>query len=207
MPDTYPTQEDNDAPRLVEGRSCGSCNVCCVALTIDDPDLQKVQGYRCRHLKPDQGCGIYETRPHTCRTFFCGWRQLKWVREPLRPDTSGVLVQLAGETASDGTKQLGVAIVLLNRAALKAEGLAETVAAAVAARIPVFLTIPGPPGYTSARAKINTYLEPAVAAKDKAAVLAFLDQAQRKGRRGKSRRITFGGKAGEEHGTIQLDGS
>lgn len=132
---------------------------------------------------------------------------MKWVRESLRPDTSGVLVQLAGEIASDGTKQLGVAIVLLNRAALKADGLAETVAAAVAARIPVFLTIPGPPGYTSARAKINTYLEPAVAAKDKAAVLAFLDQAQRKGRRGKSRRITFTGKADEEHGVIQLDGS
>lgn len=28
---------DPERPRLVEGRTCGSCNVCCVALTINDP--------------------------------------------------------------------------------------------------------------------------------------------------------------------------
>lgn len=33
----------------IPGRECGECNVCCVALTIDDPALQKVQGYRCKN--------------------------------------------------------------------------------------------------------------------------------------------------------------
>src|ERR1700742_4398768 len=111
---------------LVPGRACGGCNVCCVALTIDEPALQKLQGYRCKNTLPDKGCAIYETRPQTCRTFFCGWRRLKWVRETLRPDSSGVLVRLHHEKAADGTMRLGVMVTLLTDAALKAEGLAET---------------------------------------------------------------------------------
>ena len=87
------------APDLVAGRECGTCNVCCVALTIDDPALRKAQGYRCRNATRDNGCTIYEDRPGTCRAFFCGWRRLKWVREPLRPDRSGVLVRLHFEVS------------------------------------------------------------------------------------------------------------
>ena len=41
-----------DTP-LVPGRECGTCNVCCVALTINEPALQKAQGYRCRNAQPD----------------------------------------------------------------------------------------------------------------------------------------------------------
>ncbi|MGH7041274.1 MAG: hypothetical protein ACREFY_03975, partial [Acetobacteraceae bacterium] len=78
-----------DDPELVPGRTCGSCNVCCIALTIDDPELQKVQGYRCRNARRDNSCAIYATRPQTCRAFHGGWRLLKWVREPLRPDRAG----------------------------------------------------------------------------------------------------------------------
>jgi hypothetical protein len=191
MPDKASHDGDSAQTRLVEGRSCGTCDVCCVALTIDDPELKKVQGYRCQHLKPGQGCSIYATRPHTCRTFYCGWRRLKWVRESLRPDRSGVLVKLDGEIGPDGTERLGVSITLLNRAALKADGLAETVAAAVAARVPVFLSIPGPPGYTAAQAKLNAHLESAVATKNKAEVLRLLAQAHRQGRHGERRRIVL----------------
>ncbi len=118
--------DTSDDPHLVAGRTCGSCNVCCVELTIDDPELQKVQGYCCPHTQRDNSCGIYATRPHTCRAFYCGWRRLKWIREPLKPDRSGVLVRLHGEISkTDGTKRLGVEFTLLNAAALKAEGLAE----------------------------------------------------------------------------------
>lgn len=187
-----PDRDTQDDPQLVAGRECGACNVCCIALTIDDPELQKVQGYRCRHAQRDNSCAIYATRPQTCRTFYCGWRRLKWVRENLRPDRSGVLIQLHGEVSkADGTKRLGVAFTLLNTAALKADGLAESVAAAVAAGIPVFLNIPGPPGYTSAQARINEALEDAVRAKDKAAVLRVLREAHAKGRSGDRRRIVI----------------
>jgi Fe-S-cluster containining protein len=172
--------------RLVPHRTCGPCNVCCVALTIDDKALRKVQGYRCPNTSPDKSCAIYETRPDTCRTFFCGWRQLKWIRETLRPDLSGVLVRLHYEVSTArNTTSLGVVFTLLNGAALKADGLAESVAAAVAAGVPVYLHVPGPPGYTSSQARINEVLSDAVAARDKTAVLRILREARAKGRSGK----------------------
>jgi len=40
---------DDDNPVLVPNRECGDCNVCCAALTIDDPALQKPPGFRCRN--------------------------------------------------------------------------------------------------------------------------------------------------------------
>ena len=179
-----------DERNLVPGRSCGACNVCCVALTIKDPELQKAQGHRCRHARRDNSCGIYETRPQACRTFYCGWRLLKWIREPLRPDLSGVLVRLHGEiSAVDGTRRLGVVFTLLTGAALKADGLAETVAAAVTAELPVFVNVPGPPGYTSAQARINDVLEHAVLTRDKAAVQRILSELWTAGRSGARKRI------------------
>jgi hypothetical protein len=162
-----------------------------VALTIDDPELQKPQGYRCRNTLPNHGCAIYETRPQTCRTYFCGWRRLRWVRETLRPDVSDVLVRLNHEVSADGRQTLGIALTLLSNAALKAEGLAETVAAAVFAAIPVYVHVPGPPGYTASQARINEALAGAVAARDKAAVLAILRQARQKGRSGKHEPIVL----------------
>ena len=178
---------------LVPGRACGTCNACCISLTIDDPDLQKPQGYRCRNAQRDASCAIYESRPQTCRSFFCGWRQLKWVHESLRPDASHVLVRLRRSIGRDGVRQVGVAFMLLDRAALKAEGLAESVAAGVAAGIPVYLNVPGPPGYTSAIAQINDVLASAVLTKDREGVLDVLRQAVAKAKSGKFVPIVMGG--------------
>ncbi len=164
---------------LVAGRECGSCNVCCVHLTIDDPELQKPQGYRCRNANPDHSCAIYERRPKTCKDFYCGWRTLKWVRQPLRPDVSDVLVRLQFEKPQgEPPPQLGVVFTLLTARALKADGLAETVAAAVAANVPVYLHVPGPPGYTASQARINDVLQHAVLTRDKAGVLDVLRRAR-----------------------------
>ena len=175
---------------LVPGRECGSCNVCCVALTIRDPDLQKAQGIRCVHNGPDNRCAIYDARPHTCRTFHCGWRHLKWVRDGLRPDQSGVLVRLQREKG-DGTgpPQLGVVFTILEERGLIAEGIAESMAAAVAARVPLFLEVPGPPGYTSGLGQVNAVLEEAVLAHDKAAMLDMLRQAWQHGHGGDNRPV------------------
>ncbi len=179
-------------PELVAGRACGTCNVCCVALTIDDPALQKVQGYRCRNARPDNGCAIYEARPDTCRTFYCGWRRLRWVRETLRPDISGVLVQMHQKvSAATGPGRMGVIVTLLNRSALKAEGLAETVAAAVAADLPLTLQIPGPPGHTYGQAQVNDALLGPVRARDKAGVLEVLRRARGMGRHGDHKPIVL----------------
>ena len=72
--------------------------------------------------------------------------------------------------------------------ALKAEGLAESVAAAVAA---VYLQVPGPPGYTSSQARSNDALRHAVMTKDKPAVLQVLRQARALGEKGERRRIAL----------------
>jgi hypothetical protein len=79
------------AESLIHGRECGSCQMCCIALTIDKPDIQKMPGSACCHsLKGD--CGIYENRPDVCRVFFCGWRKLAAIPADWRPDRSGILV-------------------------------------------------------------------------------------------------------------------
>ena len=186
-----PTADSPVPIELVPDRACGPCNVCCVALTIDDPELQKVQGYRCRNAQRDGGCAIYDARPQTCRTFYCGWRQLKWVRETLRPDLSGVLVRINGEIGKTGQRRLGIVVTLLTSAAIKAEGLTETVAAGVKAGVPVYLNIPGPPGYTSGQARINEVMADAVADKDKPAMLRILREARAQGRAGESQPIVL----------------
>ena len=188
---------------LVPTRSCGECTVCCVSLTIDDPALQKAQGYRCHNLALNGGCAIYQTRPETCSTFYCGWRKLKWVRETLRPDVSGVLVRLhAQRTRETGVDEMGVIFTLLTRAAWRAEGLAESIAAAVNANIPVFLNVPGPPGRTSAIAKVNDALIHAVVTKDKQAILDILRAAYAKGKKGETRPIVF---RRNESGEVQAE--
>ena len=117
---------------------------------------------------------------------------MKWIREPLRPDTSGVLIRFQYEKpVGDEPPVLGLILTLLTNAALKAEGLAETVAAAITANIPLYLHIPGPPGYTSSMAKINDVLVHAVATKDKAGVLQVLRTARARGRAGKHDPIVF----------------
>lgn len=174
--------EATATPDLIAGRECGPCTVCCTALTIDEAELQKPQGYRCRHLSPHGGCGIYPTRPRTCRTFYCGWRVLKWVKEPLRPDRSGVLIMQHGEVSKQtGRRSMGIMIGLLTPGSVKAEGLAETVAAAVAADVPVYVHIPGPPGFTAATARINEALRDAVLTRDKPGVLRILREIRNKG--------------------------
>ncbi len=177
--------------QLVPGRSCGSCNVCCVALTIDDPALRKAQGFRCRNAQADNGCAIYANRPETCRTFYCGWRLLRWLPDALRPDQTKVLVQLLEEPDAAGTMGYSLVFTMLTRAGLAADGLAESVAAAIRAEIPTYLTIPGPPGFTSSQGKINEVFEEAVRAKNKAGMLALLREAYAKGKKGPRARIVL----------------
>lgn len=176
---------------LVASRSCGSCNICCVALTIDEPELRKAQGLRCKHTKSDNGCSIYEARPKTCRDFYCGWRQLAWIQESLRPDISGILIRPHKRLSPKPSSRVGIAITLLTNKSIDADGLAETVATAVKNLIPLFLHIPGPPGFTSAIAQINQALAGPVAARDKLAILKVLSEGKVQADRGPFRRIVL----------------
>ncbi len=157
---------------LVPGRECGTCNACCTALTVNDGGLFKPQGIPCPNLTQAGLCGIYEDRPSDCAAFYCGYRRLKWVKDTLRPDQSGVLVVIG--YINPAKWEVGVSITLLTEQALDAPGLLQTVASAIAIGMPLDLIVPGPPGHTSGWARINDALAGPVQAKDFAAIRQIL---------------------------------
>jgi len=59
--------------RVVPGRECGSCTLCCKVYYI--AELGKAAGKWCQHCTPGKGCMIHETTlPSQCATFNCLWR-------------------------------------------------------------------------------------------------------------------------------------
>lgn len=87
QPETPPTPP---TPKLVEGRSCGECAMCCKLLKIDD--LQKPASQWCVHCSTRQGCDAYETRPRQCRQFFCHFLENAKLGEEWRPSKSRILL-------------------------------------------------------------------------------------------------------------------
>ncbi len=78
---------------LVENRECGECTVCCVNLTINDPDLQKLPGVKCTNMIKAGGCKIYDSRPKACRDWYCMWRFLPNLDDTWRPDLKGIVIK------------------------------------------------------------------------------------------------------------------
>lgn len=74
-------------------RRCGDCTGCCTALAVGDLDPPKEMGVRCVHLVIGKGCGIYQTRPDSCRQYRCLWLDgdgSVTLRTKDRPDRIGV---------------------------------------------------------------------------------------------------------------------
>lgn len=70
MTDPIAAAAATDQP--LPGRQCGSCTLCCKLLGIKEID--KPEWTWCKHCKPGKGCTVYELRPTSCRTFYCGYR-------------------------------------------------------------------------------------------------------------------------------------
>ena len=66
------------------GRECGTCTLCCKLIAVTA--LEKPPGTWCPHCVRGKGCGIYETRPAECRTFYCHWMLEKGSYDILQPD-------------------------------------------------------------------------------------------------------------------------
>ena len=64
--DIHPT-----VPRVVPGRACGSCMMCCKVPYIKE--FEKPPGVWCRHAVTGKGCDIYASRPGSCQAFYCLW--------------------------------------------------------------------------------------------------------------------------------------
>lgn len=70
--------------RVLPGRACGTCTLCCKVIAVADFD--KPPGVWCQHCARGKGCGIYETRPADCRTFFCEWMLEKGLGAEWKPE-------------------------------------------------------------------------------------------------------------------------
>jgi hypothetical protein len=133
---------------LVPNRDCGACTVCCRDLAIEE--LKKAPGIVCVHCVAAQGCGIHETRPKSCRDWFCGWRQMAQLDDTWRPDRSEILIMGPVQEIPAGYPRNGLTFELVG--SLERIGwppLVQAVRALIANNIPVFLSVRGEPGYVS----------------------------------------------------------
>lgn len=85
--------------------SCDGCTACCKFMKVRE--LEKPAHTWCQHCKIGEGCGIYDTRPESCRVYECVWLKTQRLDKPialaLRPDKSHVVM---------GTTNQGEEIVL-----------------------------------------------------------------------------------------------
>lgn len=68
-------------------RDCGGCTLCCTLLSVQD--INKQAREECRYVCED-GCSIYDRRPHSCNRFNCLWLKGD-VPERAKPDKVGVV--------------------------------------------------------------------------------------------------------------------
>lgn len=91
----------SEAQRLVPGRSCDGCTLCCKVMSV--AALDKPKSVWCPHCAVGKGCKIYETRPPECRGFYCGYRQIVYLNDYWFPADCKMLV-LWEKTADEGER-------------------------------------------------------------------------------------------------------
>jgi hypothetical protein len=147
-------------------------------LTIDSPELKKLPGVLCTQCKEGQGCQIYETRPPVCRGWFCGWRVMPQLDDSWRPDISQILVTLTGDDIPPSYKGPAVRIDLLGPVQkILWPPLVNFIGGMLERRVPLFLSVPGAPGYVSAKVFLNEAMAIAHASRNLARVQQALLQA------------------------------
>ena len=155
----------------LSGRRCGECTVCCTAMAIDKPEIQKEAGVTCRYCQG--GCTIQDHWPALCRDYFCGWRRLKSMDESWRPDRSGVLAEVEQD---GGDIHLSLVLVANPLKTLRQPWFVDFVAAWVRKGLPLSLGIPGPPGHQGAALPITTRQMWEAAGTSRAQVKALLEE-------------------------------
>jgi hypothetical protein len=76
--------------KVVPGKSCGECTLCCKLLKIEV--LNKPKGRWCEHCLPGKGCKIYSERPDECRRFHCGYLTLEYLGDEWKPSHSKIVL-------------------------------------------------------------------------------------------------------------------
>lgn len=102
----------NDEKRSREGRTCGSCRLCCDLLNVEQgphianerfrgpPNFRKPPRARCRYDRQHGGCELYGTpaMPSSCADFQCLWLEGLFPDE-YSPLQTGIVIH--GETIDD----------------------------------------------------------------------------------------------------------
>ena len=160
-------------------KTCGACSVCCKETMVELDGALKLAGVMCPHAAPPSGCGIYEARPHICRAYFCGWHHLPSLGDEWRPDRSEVLISFRKGAAPDGLMD-GVEFELVGSPErITWLPLVEYIATLIVDAVPVYLSLPGEPGFQSPWVYLNDIAElrQGLARRDFAATTAVLQQA------------------------------
>ncbi len=79
---------------IVEGRSCGSCTLCCRLPEIDL--FEKPANAWCSHCVEGAGCSIYADRPSVCRDFLCLWMVDETLGDEWTPSRSHMMIYRQG---------------------------------------------------------------------------------------------------------------
>jgi hypothetical protein len=153
---------------MIPGRSCGGCVVCCIVPPVKSPEFRKTSGVACDHCVRGAGCAIYDRRPQVCRDWMCGWRSLPFLDDRWRPDACGLLVVPEDEDIPPTfERRSGIGIIAFRSAKnLDEPFVFEMLAGLVYEKVPVFLSVPGPPGFHFAKALLNPLIEKAATDRD-----------------------------------------
>lgn len=93
MDATMTASGNGSGPPIAPGRDCGNCSMCCKLLHVIE--LDKPANQWCEHCRPGRGgCSIYDTRPHICRNFACGWLMSATVGPEWYPLLSHMILSL-----------------------------------------------------------------------------------------------------------------
>lgn len=161
---------------VVPGRDCGDCMVCCIVPTIDDPDIQKKPGMHCRHCAT--GCTIYDSRPKPCRDFYCAWRMLPALGPDWRPDLSGVF-GILDKAVIEGKVVIALTLILNSDPAriILNGAFVSFIQTNILQNLPIYLSLPGPPGHVPLRTLISGSGAVALAHRGEGHVRVLLEKA------------------------------
>jgi hypothetical protein len=90
--------------KIVPGRSCGSCTLCCKVFAV--PEVESPRSILCKHCVPNKGCSIHSSRPAICRQFFCNWLLIDTLGPEWQPERSKIVLQSV--VVADGHQGLSV---------------------------------------------------------------------------------------------------
>jgi hypothetical protein len=87
---------DPTAMKVVPGRACGSCSLCCKVYSV--PEIEKPAGKWCQHCTPGKGCAIHDALPRQCAEFNCLWLTEPTMSEAWKPERSKMVVSIFPQT-------------------------------------------------------------------------------------------------------------